>query len=48
MNKFKIEEIIGKNLSSKLIDFMVKNRIREYGENTKDFENNEQESIFSF
>lgn len=43
-----IEKIIGKDLSKELIDFMVKHRIREYGENTKDFENNERESIFFF
>ncbi|MFH1030362.1 MAG: GNAT family N-acetyltransferase [bacterium] len=48
MNKFMIEEIIGKDLSKELIGFMVKHRIREYGENTKDFEANERESIFFF
>lgn len=48
INKLEIEEKIGKNLSQEVIKLMVKNRIREYGENTKDFENNEQDSIFFF
>lgn len=38
----------GKNLSSEEIDLMVQARIREYGENTKDFENKEQDSVFFF
>lgn len=48
MNTFKIIEIIGKNLNQDLIKFMVDQRIKEYGENTKDFEHNEQESTFFF
>src|ERR1700690_21967 len=48
MNQFTIKEKIGKDLSPEIIKLMVDNRIREYGENTKDFENNERESIFFF
>jgi GNAT superfamily N-acetyltransferase len=48
MNQLQIEEIIGKDLSQELINFMVDARIREYGENTKDFENNERDSVFFF
>lgn len=48
MNQLTIEEKMGKDLSHEVIKLMVDNRIREYGENTKDFENNEQESIFFF
>lgn len=48
INKPKIEEKIGKDLSEEIIKLMVDNRIQEYGENTKDFKNNEQESIFFF
>ena len=47
-NKFKVIEKVGKELSRKTIDFMVNKRIQEYGENTKDFNNSEQESIFFF
>lgn len=48
MAKFKIIEKLGKDLSRETIDFMVNKRILEYGENTKDFDNNEKESIFFF
>jgi GNAT superfamily N-acetyltransferase len=48
MNKFIIEEKIGADLSQELINFMVNHRIEEYGENTKNFENNERESVFFF
>jgi len=48
MNKFVVIEKIGKDLSRETIDFMVNKRIQEYGENTKDFDNNEQESLFFF
>lgn len=48
MNTFTIEEQIGKELNRELINFMVQHRVREYGENTKDFENDERESIFFF
>jgi hypothetical protein len=48
MNSEKIIIKIGSELSPDTIKFMVDNRIREYGENTKDFENNERESIFFF
>lgn len=44
----KIEIKLGHELSSEVIKFMIDNRIREYGENTKDFENKERESIFFF
>lgn len=45
---FKFEEILGKNLSDSVIDMMDRQRIKEYGENTKDFKNNERESTFFF
>lgn len=48
MNTFTIEEQIGKELNRELINFMVQHRVRDYGENTKDFENDERESIFFF
>ena len=48
MNKFTIEEKLGKHLSQERIDFMVYQRIREYGKNTKDFEHHERESLFFF
>ena len=48
INELKITEMLGKEMPQGTIDFMVQNRIREYGENTKDFENNEKESIFFF
>jgi GNAT superfamily N-acetyltransferase len=48
INQLKIDEKTGKNLSKEVIKFMIENRIREYGENTKDFENNEQDSMFFF
>jgi len=47
-SQLKIAETIGKDLNQESIDFMVKNRIREYGKNTKDFENNERDSFFFF
>jgi len=47
-NKLKIIIIIGKDLTQKTIEYMVKHRMREYGENKKDFENNEKDSIFFF
>ena len=40
--------IQGKELSEAQIDFMNKQRMIEYGENTKDFKKNELESIFFF
>jgi hypothetical protein len=48
INEIKIIEEVGKNVGKDLINFMISQRIKEYGENTKDFENNEQESIFFF
>jgi hypothetical protein len=44
----KTEIILGKDLPEKYIDMMNSQRIKEYGENTKDFKNNEQESTFFF
>ncbi len=46
--KLEIIENIWETLSQEVIDFMITNRIREYGENTKDFKNNEKASIFFF
>lgn len=48
MNTEKIKIKTGHELDAKTIKFMVDNRIREYGENTKDFENNERKSTFFF
>lgn len=47
-NKLIITTTIGKDLSQETIEYMVKHRMREYGENKKDFENNERNSIFFF
>ena len=44
----KIKLVIGRELDQNIIKFMVDKRIREYGENTKDFENNERGSTFFF
>lgn len=38
----------GKELTKEEVDFMIQNRVSEYGENTKDFENKEQDSLFFF
>ena len=48
MNTLTIEEKLGKHLRKEHLDFMVQQRIREYGENTKDFDKNERESRFFF
>lgn len=48
MDTLTIEESLGKHLRKERIDFMVHQRIREYGENTKDFDKNERESLFFF
>lgn len=48
MNTLTIEEVLGKDLSKEHIDVMIHQRIREYGENTKDFEHHERESLFFF
>lgn len=48
LNDIKIIECIGNKLTPDIIDYMVKHRIKEYGENKKDFENNEKDSIFFF
>lgn len=45
---FITEVILGKELSEQYIEMMNNQRIKEYGENTKDFKNNEQESSFFF
>lgn len=42
------EIIIGKDLPEDVIKMMADQRIKEYGENTKDFRNNEKDSIFFF
>ena len=48
-NKFKIIQLIGKNLTPEPIDFMIQERIREYGVHKKfDFKNWENESEFFF
>ena len=44
----KIEIKKGKELSDETINFMADARIKEYGENSKDVKNEEQESIFFF
>jgi hypothetical protein len=43
-----IEIIKGSELPPEPIDFMNAQRIKEYGRNSKDFEKNENESIFFF
>lgn len=48
MNNIRIVIKLGHELDDSIIKFMVDNRIREYGENTKDFENKERESTFFF
>ncbi len=47
-SSLRTEVILGKDLSEGYIDMMNSQRIKEYGENTKDFKNNEQESTFFF
>lgn len=42
------EIILGKDLSEEIIQLMNNQRIKEYGENTKDFRNNEKDSTFFF
>ncbi len=42
------EIVLGRGLSPETIDMMNSQRIKEYGENTKDFRRNEQESTFFF
>lgn len=44
----KTEVILGKDLTEAYIDMMNSQRIKEYGENTKDFKNNEKGSTFFF
>ncbi len=43
-----VEIVLGSNLNPETISLMNRQRLTEYGENTKDFENNERESIFFF
>lgn len=45
---FNTEIVLGKDLPDDVIDMMVSQRIKEYGENTKDFRNNERDSVFFF
>lgn len=42
------EVFFGRSLPRSYIERMEKQRIQEYGENTKDFEKNEQDSFFIF
>ena len=42
------EIVVGKDLPEEVIKMMEDQRIKEYGENTKDFRNNEKDSIFFF
>ena len=42
------EIVVGKDLPEEVIKMMDDQRIKEYGENTKDFRNNEKNSIFFF
>jgi GNAT superfamily N-acetyltransferase len=45
---FSCKQTTGKHLSQESVALMVNARIQEYGENTKDFEKNEQDSTFFF
>jgi hypothetical protein len=40
------EIILGKDLTDGYVEMMNRQRIKEYGENTKDFRNKERESTF--
>lgn len=44
----KTDVLLGKDLTEEVIQMMDNQRIKEYGENTKDFRNNEGESTFFF
>ncbi|NTU46109.1 GNAT family N-acetyltransferase [Candidatus Roizmanbacteria bacterium] len=44
----KTEIILGKDLTKGYIEMMNSQRVKEYGENTKDFKKNEQGSTFFF
>jgi predicted N-acetyltransferase YhbS len=48
MERITSEIILGKNLSNEYIEFMTTARISQYGENSKNFRENEQDSIFFF
>lgn len=48
VTNIKVVTLHGTQLPADLIKLMVDNRIREYGENTKDFENKERNSTFFF
>lgn len=48
MEKSEITTKKGRKLSKKEINLMNQQRIKEYGENTKDFKKNELDSIFFF
>lgn len=43
-----IEIVLGSDLNPETISLMNRQRVVEYGQNTKDFEKNERESIFFF
>lgn len=47
-SNLRTEIFLGKDLPEGYINMMDIQRIKEYGENTKDFKNNEQESTFFF